>query len=295
MRPHRIAMPAGRRLCYRRAVSSESPQAELLPPEVLLAALQEPARPTLYLSEGFGPVPERTPGEEPEHVRALVHAREPFAAVQAAGARWLAAAEASGPGPLALVDAAELADPPASSRWSAVDSAARADLLGRGVQELLSLSPSLLLFRLTPRHGAHVLHTLRARLAAGEEIGAELVLLDHLVFAGITYWLQREPAEALVLGPASGPGWTLRPGFPRHASVWRRALARAPAQHFGGLALAGLAELVIVAALARRAGLPPRVQDPAIAAALRSAEAALGPRVIDILADGDRRASGAAN
>lgn len=269
---------------------SKSPLEEPVPPELLLSLLQEAGRPTLYMSEGFGPAPTRGPGDEPEHVRALVCPREPFAAVQAAGERWVVAAESIARRPVAVVDAPEVADPPASSPWAALGEEGRAELLGRGIAELMALDPTLLLFRLTPKYGAHVLYALRAGMAAGASIESEALLLDHLVFAGLTHWLLLEPREALVVGASSGRGWSWMPGFPRHATVWRKGLACAPRQHVAGLMFAELTEIVMRSALARRTGAAPPAGAPAIAAALRAAEVVIAPAVVDILAEGDRRA-----
>lgn len=269
---------------------SKSSREESVPPEVLLSLLHEAGRPTIYMSEGFGPTPTRGPGDEPEHVRALVCPREPFEAVQAASSRWIAAAEACAAGPQSIVDAAEVADPPASSRWAALAPEPRAALLIRGVEELLALRPALLLFRLTPKHGAHVLKSMREGTATGESVTGDAVLLDHLVFAALTHWLLREPREALVVGASSGSGWSVQPGFPRHATVWRKGLACAPVRHVGGLMFAELSELVLRSALARRTGAAPPASAPAIVAALRAAEAAVAPSVVDLLAEGDRQA-----
>ena len=71
-------------------------------------------------------------------------------------------------------------------------------------------------------------------------------------------------------------------------AVWRRALVCAPLQEVRGLGFALLAELVVRELLAGRSGGEGPATSPGIAAALVAAESVLGPRIVNLLGDGDR-------
>lgn len=258
--------------------------AESIPPELLLSVLAEPAHAGLYLSQGFGP---RPAGEPLEHVRVSLSSGASFSTMQAAGAAWLAAARPVAPWPLSTIDPDELVAPAAGSPWSAITGVERAGLLGRGVELLAGLAPEIGVFHMNDAIGGVLLARVRASLAAGLP-PMDTVVLDHLMFAAITARLLRRPGEAVVVAASDDASWTIRRAFPEHASVWRRALACAPVQQIHGLAFARLAELVVRDLLARRTGGEGPGTCPEIAAALTAAADVLGPRIVNLLGDGDR-------
>lgn len=262
------------------------PLGEAIPPELLLSMLDAPGQ-ALYLSHGYGPWPTTRADEPPQHVRVAVTPGAPLAAVQAAGEAWLAAARPVAPWPLLALDADELAAPSAGSSWAAIAEAERAALLVRGAELLVGLAPEIAVFHLTEAQGGVLLARVRASLATGTE-RMDAIVLEHLMFAAITARRLKQAGEAVVVAEARDSTWSIRQAFPEHAPVWRRALASAPLQHLGGLGFALLAELAVRATLAARAGAPGPAQPPEIAEALAAAGAMLAPRIVNLLADGDR-------
>lgn len=270
--------------CYTAAMPRRpDPLAQSIAPESLLSTLAEPQRAGLYLSHGFGPAP----GRPLEHVRVAVMPGAPFAAVQAAGEAWVAAARPVVPWPLTAIDPDELVAPSAGSPWSAIAEPVRAALLLRGAELLADLAPEIGAFHMNDALGGVLLARVRASLAAGLP-PMDTVVLDHLMYAAITARLLRRTDEAVVIADAGDSTWSIRQAFPEHATVWRRALVCAPLQEVRGLGFALLAELVVRELLAGRSGGEGPATSPGIAAALAAAEAVIGPRIVNLLGDGDR-------
>ncbi len=263
------------------------PLAEAIPAELLLSALGAAERAGLYLSPGHGPRATTRAREPRTHVRVALLPAAEFAAVQAAGAAWVAAARSIAPWSLAAIDPDELATPAAGSPWSAIAAEERAALLSRGVAALAGVAPEVGVFHLSDAIGATLLARVHEDAAAGFT-PIDAVVLDHLMYAAITARLLRRPGEVVVVTASRDGRWTVRPAFPEHATMWRRALVCAPPEAVSGLGFARLAELVVRGLLARRTGAEPPSSTPAIAAALSAAEATLGPRLVNLLGDGDR-------
>lgn len=268
-------------------MSRPDPLAEPIPAETLLSALGAVGRAGVYLSPGHGPGPSTRAGEPLDHVRVALFVGAAFAAIQAAGEAWLDAARPAAPWPMAAVDPDELVSPSAGSPWSAIAAAERAALLGRGIALLDALAPEVGVFHLSDAMGAPLLARVRAGAAAGVP-SIDAVVLDHLMYAAITARLLRRPGEVAVVAGSRDGGWSLRPAFPEHATMWRRALVCAPPERVHGLGFARLAELVVRALLARRSGAEPPATSPTIAASLSAGEAAISPRIVNLLGDGDR-------
>jgi len=214
-------------------------------PEVLLAALAEPERLALYLSQGTGPGLRN--GEQPEFVRVALLTRASPAAVQAAAEAWLAAGETLGVGPLRRIEAIELVAPTRASPWAAVPADDRATLLRGGVTSLLALAPELGVFHVNDEFGAGMLLRLQSGAATGEP-RLDARLLEHLVFAALTYRLLVHTGEAVA-----------------------------------GLGLASLAETLVWATSTRRGRAEVAAGPGAIAAVLAEAEADLRPRLTNLL------------
>lgn len=260
-----------------------------LPPQELLSAAAAPDRLVLYASRGFGPRPETGPFEPVEHVRvAVVPPAGAFAATEAARQTWRELAEATAGTGLEELVAADIAEPGDDSPWAATPAEARAAVLTRGVELLVGLVPDLAVFHLTDTQGPRLLGRVRASRAAGVP-SLDAVVLEHLFYAALARRLAVHVGEALVVVDAPESTWLIRQVFPRFASVWRQGVACVPRQQLGGLAFAGLAELVIRTMLARRQGAEAPARAPAIAAALAAAEAAFAPHVSNMLHDADRR------
>lgn len=251
-------------------------------PEVLLAALAEPERLTLYLSRGAGPAPRPSAHEQPEFVRVAVVTSWQPATLQAEREGWSRAAEALGVGPLRGIEAAELLAPPAGSSWAAVAGAKRAALLERGVELLLAAAPELAVFHVNDEFGGGMLLRLQSGLAKGEP-RMDSALLEHMIFASLTYRLLVHTGEAIVVTAANDGTWSSRQVFAPHAAVWRRALVSAPAEGLGGLALAGLAEALVWATATRRGREAVGAGAPEVAAVVTEAERRLKPRLTNLL------------
>lgn len=259
---------------------------EPISPEELRAAVAAGGRPTLYLSRGHGPRPQLRTDEPPEYVRVALIPEPSFAEVEAARAEWIAEAARLGPVAGPVLDPAEVATPAADSPWAAVPAERRAAVLTRGIAGLAAIRPELAVFHLTARSGGAVLLPRVRASVTGEGPPLDLVVLDHVLYAALTHRSLRYPREALMI--TEGPTWSIRQVFPDHATVWKKALIEAPAQELGGLVFARLAELVVRAFVARRAGAEPPASAPAIAAALAAAEAVIAARISNLLGEGDR-------
>jgi hypothetical protein len=253
-----------------------------LDPETLQAALAEPHRLALYLSYGHGPPPPREPRVQPEFVRVAVMTSAPWTAVQAAREAWLAEAARRVAGPLRTIEPAELVLPGSGSRWAAVPGEARAGLVGRGIELLLSLAPEIGVFHIDDAFGGGMLGRVQLARATGEAV-LDVSLLEHLVYASLTHRLMVHPGEAVVVAEAVDSTWSLRQVFPEHAAVWRRSLARAPAEQIGGLMFAGLAELVVWATATGQGRAELSAGAPAIQTAIEAAARSLRPRLANLL------------
>lgn len=261
-------------------IEDRAPQA--IEPETLLAALAEPGRLALYLSNGQGPPPRGWPHGQPEFVRVAVLTTAPLAAVQAAREAWQAAAEELAGGPLRAIEPAELVLPGAGSRWASVAAEARAGLLHRGVELLLSLAPEIGVFHITDEFGAGLLVRVQTALATGEGL-MDVRLLEHLVYASLTHRLLVHTGAAVVVAETVEPTWSLRQVFPEYAAVWRRSLARAPADRLGGLSFAALAELLVWATATVHGRTELGAGAPAMAAAVEASARLLRPRLTNLL------------
>jgi hypothetical protein len=259
-------------------LSNRAPQA--VDRELVLATLAEPERLGLYLSPGFGPSPAVRGPEQPEFVRVGVLTSAPPEQLQAGCEAWRAAAEGLLAGPLPQIEARQLLAPTADSGWAEVPAEQRAELLRRGIELLLEVAPEVAVFHITDEFGAGMLVRIQSGLSAGEP-RLDAALLEHMVFASLTYRLLAHPGEAVVVTGAEDGTWSLRQVFPEHAAVWRRALVRAPAEALAGLALADLAEAVVRARATRRGRA--EVTAAAIAEVLAAAEIQLKPRLTDLL------------
>lgn len=253
---------------------------EAIDPEVLLATLAEPERLTLYLSPGFGPSPAVRGPEQPEFVRVAAMTSVPPAGLESACEEWWAAAEELGVGRLPRIEARQLLAPAADSSWAAVPEKARAGLLRRGIELLLELVPEIAVFHITDEFGAGMLVRVQSGLTSGEP-RLDARLLEHMVFASLTYRLLSHAGEAVVATASEDGTWSLRQVFPEHAAVWGRALVRAPVDALAGLSLAGLAEAVVHATATRRGRA--EVAGTPIAEALAEAWPRLKPRLTDLL------------
>ncbi|MCY1057457.1 hypothetical protein [Nannocystis sp. SCPEA4] len=258
---------------------SRAPQS--IDPEVLSAALAEPERLAAYLSQGTGPGGQ-VQGEQPEFVRVAVLTRAAPAAVQAAGEAWLAAAEALGVGPLRRIEAIELVAPTPGTAWAGMPADRRAALLRRGLTSLVALAPEVGVFHINDEFGAGMLLRLQSGAATGES-RLDARLLEHMVFAALTYRLLTHAGEAVVVTAANDGTWSSRQVFPEHAAVWRRALISAPSEAVVGLGLAGLAEALVWATATRRGRAEVAAGPGVIATAIAEAEAELKPRSTNLL------------
>ncbi|PCC75266.1 hypothetical protein SAMN02745121_04011 [Nannocystis exedens] len=258
---------------------SRAPQS--LDPEVLRAALSEPERLGLYLSRGLG-LPAESGEGQPEFVRVAVLTTTPPPALQADRQAWRAAAAGLGAGPAPRLAGLDLVAPPTGSPWAQVAPETRAALLRLAVSWLLATAPELAVFHITDEFGGGMLLRLQSGLAAGEP-RLDARLLEHMVFAALTYRLLIHSGEAVVVTPGEEATWSSRQVFAEHAAVWRRALVSAPNEGLAGLDLADLAEALMWATTTRRGRATVAAAPPAIAAAVAEAEAELRPRATNLL------------
>lgn len=258
---------------------SRAPQS--LDPEVLRAALSEPERLGLYLSRGLGGAAEGGEGQ-PEFVRVAVLTTTPPAVLQTDRQAWRAAAAGLGAGGSPRLTAIELVAPPVGSPWAEVAAERRAALLRLAVQSLLASAPELAVFHITDEFGAGMLVRLQSGLALGEP-RLDARLLEHMVFAALTYRLLVHSGEAVVVTAGDEATWSSRQVFAEHAAVWRRALVSAPREGLAGLELAGLAEALVWATATRRGRATVAAAPPAIVTAVAEAEAELRSRATNLL------------
>ncbi|WAS99369.1 hypothetical protein [Nannocystis punicea] len=264
---------------------SRAPQS--IDPEVLRAALAEPERLALYLSRGLG-LGDLRGVQQPEFVRVavLTTVSPPLLQVERAG--WLATAAGLGAESLPRFEGLGLVAPPAGSAWAKVATETRAALLRLAVGSLLAAAPEVAVFHITDEFGAGMLLRLQSGLTAGES-RLDTRLLEHVVFAALTYRLLVHSGEAVVVTPGDEATWSSRQVFPEHAAVWRRALVSGPDEALAGLVLAELAEALVWATTTRRGRATVAAGPPAIATAVAEAETQLRPRLTNLLRE---RASG---
>ncbi|MDC0723101.1 hypothetical protein [Nannocystis bainbridge] len=259
----------------------ESRGSQSVDPEELRAALGEPGRLGLYLSRGVGLESERGEGQ-PEFVRVAVLTSVSPPALEAKRMAWRAAVAGLGVESLPAIAGVELVAARAGSAWSWVGPETRAAVLRLAVRSLLAAEPEVAVFHVTDEFGGGMLPRLQSGRTAGEP-RLDARLLEHVVFAAVTYRLMVASGEAVVVTPGDDETWSSRQVFPEHAAVWRRGLMAAPHEALAGLDLAALAEALVWATTTRRGRATVAAGPVAIATAVAEAEGQLRARWTDLL------------
>jgi hypothetical protein len=194
------------------------------------------------------------------------------------------------------LDVEALVDPGEAQRWAAVPAGRRAKLLTLAIDFVAQHALELAVFDLGGDDAQVLLAASRSEDARGMPRMSAMAI-DHLFFGMMARKADRGTGQVMVLAPAPGAAgadaaWQFRQTFSETGSIWRRGLVLAPPGALPGLALAAVAERVVVQLLARRhASLADldarsgRLFAPAIEAALRAGVAVLAPRLSNLMPD----------
>jgi len=194
--------------------------------------------------------------------------------------------------PVTRLDVQALVDPPATLRWISVPASRRAKLLTLAIDFVAQHALELAVFDLGDLEAQVVLGAMRAERARGGP-AMNAMAIDHIFFGMMARKAERAQDQVIALAPGEDEdAWQFRQAFSDTGSIWRRGVVLAPPGALPGLALAAVAERVVVQLLARRhANLADldarsgRLFAPPIEAALRAGVAVLAPRLSNLMPD----------
>ena len=260
--------------------------------EDVLPAMSAPGQRVFFLAPGH--VPPRIGAFSPDFYARLLLIPRPggLARMAAAVQDWCQEAALQVGFAVPHLDAQALVDPPETLPWFAVPASRRARLLTLAIDFVAQHALELPVFDLGDEQAQLLLAASRVERARG---GPTMngVAIDHIFFGVMARKAERAVGEVIAVAPGElEDTWQLRETFTEPGSIWRRGLVLAPPGAMPGLALAAVAERVVVQLLARRhANLADvdarsgRRFAPAIEAALRAGIPVLAPRLSSLMPD----------
>lgn len=265
--------------------------------EEVLSAMAAPGQRLFFLAPGH--TPPRVGAFSPDFYARLMLIPRPGGLPRMAAAvrDWCEEAALQVGFAVPYLDAQALVDPPETLPWARVSAGRRAKLLTLAIDFVAQHALELAVFDLGDDEAQQLLAASRVERARGGPTMNGMAI-DHLFFGVMARKAERAVGEVIVLAPGEQEhGWQFRQTFSDPGSIWRRGLVLAPPGGSPGLALAAVAERVVVQLLARRhANLadldarsgrlfaPPNFSPP-IEAALRAGIPVLAPRLSSLMPD----------
>lgn len=260
--------------------------------EDILSAMAAPGQRMFFLSPGH--LAPRVGVLSPDFYARLLLLPRPggLPRLAAAVSDWCQEATLQVGFPVTCLDVVALLDPPEPLPWSAVPATRRAKLLTLAIDFVAQHALELAVFDLGDLEAQVVLGGMRAEQARGKS-GVNALAIDHIFFGMMARKAERAHDQVIALAPGDKPEvWQFRQVFSETGSIWRRGVVLVPPGALPGLALAAVAERVVVQLLARRhASLADldarsgRLFAPPIEAALRAGVPVLAPRLSNLMPD----------
>lgn len=260
--------------------------------EDILPAMAAPGQRLFFLSPGH--LAPRVGVLSPDFYARLLLLPRPggLARMAAAVQDWCQEATLQVGFPVTRLDVVALVDPPDTLPWSVVPANRRAKLLTLAIDFVAQHALELAVFDLGDLEAQVVLGAMRAERAGGGS-GMNTVAIDHIFFGMMARKAGRASDQVMALAPGAQEGlWQFRQTFSDTGSIWRRGVVLVPPGALPGVALAAVAERVVIQLLARRhASLADldarsgRLFAPPIEAALRAGVAVLAPRLSNLMPD----------
>lgn len=298
---HGLADRRGRALCEiakvlepRARMESVIRRVHTIRAEDILPAMSAPGQRVFFLSPGH--LAPRVGVLSPDFYARLLLLPRPggLARMAAAVQDWCDEAALQVGFPVTRLDVAALVDPPDTLAWSGVPAARRAKLLTLAIDFVAQHALELAVFDLGDLEAQVVLGAMRTELARGGS-GMNAVAIDHIFFGVMARKAERATGQVIAIAPGQAEDvWQFRQAFSDvgTGSIWRRGVVLAPPGALPGLALAAVAEHVVLQLLARRhASLADldagsgRLFAPPIEAALRAGVPVLAPRLSNLMPD----------
>jgi len=265
--------------------------------EDVVPAMSTPGQRLFFLSPGFVPPLFGSPGEgafaHDFYARLLLLPRPGGLPGMAAAVQgWCDEAALQVGFAVPHLDVEALVDPAETQPWAAVPAARRAKLLTLAIDFVARHALELAVFDLGDGDAQVLLAANRAERARGRPRMSAMAI-DHIFFGMMARKAERATGQVMALAPGEREAaWQFRQTFSDTGPIWRRGLVLAPPGALPGLALAAVAERVVVQLLARRhASLADldarsgRLFAPPIEAALRAGVAVLAPRLSNLMPD----------
>ena len=275
-------------------MAERSLQTYAIRPAEVLSAISARGQRVYFLSPGSSP-PEVGAFTPDYYLRVVLIPRlDGLASMAAAVQGWCEEAALQVGFPVTRLDVAALVDPPDTLAWSGVPAARRAKLLTLAIDFVAQHALELAVFDLGDLEAQVVLGAMRTELARGGS-GMNAVAIDHIFFGVMARKAERATGQVIAIAPGQAEDvWQFRQAFSDvgTGSIWRRGVVLAPPGALPGLALAAVAEHVVLQLLARRhASLADldagsgRLFAPPIEAALRAGVPVLAPRLSNLMPD----------